>query len=572
MAAEDLKLLDSLVSYLQDIKPYHTKLRAFTSELQVNDELVIGITDDVSTTTALTNLWDRSAFGVIDTLASLSGGTDADRYFKLPFAIYPRFSLNDHSDQYPSGDDPATLSFTDGNSDEIPDEDQPWTGARSPSHQTGVADEVAYEYPVTTQAITITSATLASGSYTSGTYSYSYTLDFSIDATDETVYGLSSSTIGIYIDDAQYVGSYYRSGSNFTITGLVGTFDFTSADLVNVPSPTAGNVTDTARYGALRRSPKVRLYATTGTGRYAVPNHMGARVYVNGALKDYGVHYVTEQPRNVIQFLAGNHPASGAHLNFQLMTVDQVFIAYNDRFDWGVLRGYDEDPWSVVNFDSSLGDADTFTITINHAAPNGYDPVEFHNANPVYANKPPLTMLNVNLSNTATGDVWEVKAFSYFGFTVRQISPTIGPSQVAYFKTTFTNDSISFIIDRFWSTYSITADSNTYTTLGAGTPSDPTDFQVNLLTATEHGALIDPSPTIHKPVELTPFGVIKRREIDGKSEYYFVLDSIPRVGTYIEFRVDENDQFNPRAGIAITDQVTILSYAVDGIGTTEIHA
>lgn len=113
MARRDVKLIGSLVDYVQDIKPYHTKLREFASELIFNDAFNVSVIDDHHMQIYMQNIWTRDDLGC-HSLSIISEGTEADRFFKIPATIWPHFSFDDQTandvEGAPLSDDPWLTS------------------------------------------------------------------------------------------------------------------------------------------------------------------------------------------------------------------------------------------------------------------------------------------------------------------------------------------------------------------------------------------------------------------------------------------------------------------------------
>lgn len=137
--SRDSKLVNSLVNYVLDIKPYHTKLREFLSELYFSDDITVSfIGEYCQKDIYLQNVWTKDDIGS-RFLQSVSEGTDADRRMYLPATIFPRFSLNTFLNygQTPPGDDPATVDLEDLDVDGIPDSEMPPTINTGQSHLIG---------------------------------------------------------------------------------------------------------------------------------------------------------------------------------------------------------------------------------------------------------------------------------------------------------------------------------------------------------------------------------------------------------------------------------------------------
>jgi hypothetical protein len=153
LSSQDVILLQSLIDYVNDVKPYHSKLKEFLSELQFAETANVNVRDKKILTIYHQNQWGRDDVGGYQ-LFSVSEGTDADRYFRIPAAVWPRVSLNDRLQygQTPPGDDPATNNKSDYSPhDGRPDVEEPWSGARSESHFMGSdhdpADPTKYYVP-----------------------------------------------------------------------------------------------------------------------------------------------------------------------------------------------------------------------------------------------------------------------------------------------------------------------------------------------------------------------------------------------------------------------------------------
>lgn len=77
--------VDSFVSYLLDIKPFHTKLQDAIIEYQINDNINVGISASHSTAIDLSSLW-RYSF--------VSDGIK--KQYRIPAAVFPRYSKDFH--------------------------------------------------------------------------------------------------------------------------------------------------------------------------------------------------------------------------------------------------------------------------------------------------------------------------------------------------------------------------------------------------------------------------------------------------------------------------------------------
>lgn len=106
MASRDVTLLNSLVDYVLDVKPYHTKIKQFLSELFFEDSFNVNVTEKLDWTLYHQNIWTRDDVGGYR-LQRLCEGIVGDKKFRIPAAVWPRFSLTDNPGQTPPGDDLA---------------------------------------------------------------------------------------------------------------------------------------------------------------------------------------------------------------------------------------------------------------------------------------------------------------------------------------------------------------------------------------------------------------------------------------------------------------------------------
>ena len=262
-------LVQSLVDYVNDVKPYHTKFREVTSQIFLNDSFNVGIKEDHSWSLFFQNVWTRDDIGGY-TLYNLSEGSEIDRTIYLPPTIFSRFSLNDSLNygQSPLGDDPATLDLTDINAlgdfdnfgfsnnpydipgvgNGISDSEEPWTGDRTASHQRE-SDQI----PVAAEVL----------SFELNPYLI-VTIDYSIIP----IYSFDTSALHITVNNIPYLGVYSQNGNKIFLP------EFSSPTSIH-------NI-------------QVLFLKTR---RFAVPYHHGSRVHVNGNLKTFGVDYVVDHTR-----------------------------------------------------------------------------------------------------------------------------------------------------------------------------------------------------------------------------------------------------------------------------------
>lgn len=422
-------LTQSLIDYITDVKPYHTKFRDVTSQIFFSDSLNVNFQEDHSFQVYLQNIWTKDDVGGF-LLSNISEGQPVDQTYIIPATIFPRFSLNDWLNyaQSPNGDDPSLTSLTSTITAGIPDLDNPWAGQTSisSSHQLG-SDQV----PVSANVISVTQE-IVSQSAGIGNWQVISNFTIVIDISGEALYGFEPSSLHIVIGGIPYLGAYVKVGSVITITGYVQVFASQAAYVAaaskfqqllasNLPTPYAGPAPSLLD-GSL--DPVQVLYLTTG--RYAVPYHQGCRVRVNDVPQTFRTNYVVDKTRSFIQFLPGFHPASTDLLYFNLFRSDKIFVSWQDPFAYGT-------------------SPDVFTITVN--ADRSLS-IIFTNAQPG-TNK--ATIQNASITSAANvGDVWSVTASSAWSFVVQKITPLSSTVKPALFKTPYDDGVLSFTVDRVW--------------------------------------------------------------------------------------------------------------------------
>ncbi len=202
MTRRDIKLIQSLVDYVNDVKPYHTKLRDFTSELFFEDTVHVGMIDEYSMQLYHQNVWGREhVAGYL--LFNVGSGTEGDRTFRIPATVIPRFSVTSDDDQTPPGDDPADVSDRETAEDDF-----------SYSYQVGIDDQiparaaVVEQYPI---------PNWVDFDDVPVTYDYNVNLAVRVDTTEEDLYGWADPVI--IVDGVVYGGNYTRNDDLFTLTG-----------------------------------------------------------------------------------------------------------------------------------------------------------------------------------------------------------------------------------------------------------------------------------------------------------------------------------------------------------------
>jgi hypothetical protein len=559
--SRDTKLVESFIEYVNDVKPYHTKVKNFVSELFFNEDIKVSfLGEHLHQDIFFQNIWDKNSIGSLQ-LSTIAEGVDSDRFFKIPGTVFPRFSSSVHTGQTPPGSDPSIPLTPDTNNNGIPDSTLPWMGDWSYAHQTGL-NEIPYFLVFETMFCTILSYSLAGGFYTvhvnlicnaSGAYSY---------------YGIPVTTIQCERPGILPLTTFnYWTPTSWTANDVILTIP---ESIINTMLVTPGNV-----YNCLQiyvASLAFEPFVTLNTGRYKVPYHQGSQVYVNDVQQTYGVDYVVDNRRDSIQFLAGKHPLTTATININYFNSDKFFISTADPLDAKVSRDYDLTPFDLYPFDSNetdvdtglLLDSDTFTLRIDTSYPGSFMPIEFYNLTQLSTNKATLENIFIYPSET-TGNVWKITAVTFQSVKVQQVLPFVGPVGYAYLNTPFDNGKIRFTLTSNWIPYYFVPDGNSYLThdLSVYGPEltnrveDRTNFYVDMSVITEHGVIVDPVPTTHKPVELVSIGKIQQVLIDGTPSYQFVLNDIPKRGKYIELRIEQSLQYNPHTNVTIDEHIDI---------------
>jgi len=559
--SRDTKLVDSFIEYVNDVKPYHTKVKNFVSELFFNEDINVSfLGEKLHQDIFFQNVWDKNSVGGLQ-LSTIAEGVDGDRFFTIPSTIFPRFSSTTHLGQTPPGSDPSTPLTPDTNNDGVPDGYTNWLGDWSYSHQNGT-NQIPYYLNFETMFCTILSYSLVGSDYivhanlicnASGAYAY---------------YGIPVTTIQCERPGILPLTTFnYWTPTSWTANDVILTIP---ESIINTMLVTPGNVFNCLQIytTSLAYAPFIPL----NTGRYATPYHHGSQVYVNNIQKVYGVDYVVDNRRNCIQFLAGKHPLTTDTININYFNSDKFFIAMADPLDAKISRDYDLAPLDLYPFDSNetdvdtglILDSDTFTLRIDTSYPGKHMPIEFYNLTQLNTNKATLENIFIYPSET-TGNVWKITAVSFQSVKVQQVLPFVGPVSYAYLNVPFDNGKIQFTLTSNWLPYYFVPDGNSYLTydLSAFGPEltnrveDRTDYYVDMSVVTEHGVVVDPAPPTHRPVELTSIGKIQQTLVNGLPVYQFVLNDIPQRGKYIELRIEQALQYNPRVNVTIDEHIDI---------------
>jgi len=364
MTSKSDTLTQSLIDYINDVKPYHTKFRDVSSQIFFSDSFNVNVKDDHSINYYLQNVWGRDDVGGY-LLTNLSEGDVSDQTYHLPDTIFPRFSLTDYPNQTPPGDDPSTATLIDpwltvagdfvpGNAYTIvsmgptgPYTDFSLVGATGPTGPV-IGDTFIASWPLSTDIAhwsptvdpdpttgTTGTASLKTESHQIGVYdqipveppiiSFSQigtNFTIVIDNIDETRYGFVETNMQVTVT---VNAGYFTIGTTYEISD-VGTTDFTligaSNNLVGTTFTATGvgagdgKAKFTLESGSFIKNGNTIEIATEvydlscvvevlylTTGRYAVPYHQGSRVRVNGNDQILGTNYIVDHSRSFIQFL-----------------------------------------------------------------------------------------------------------------------------------------------------------------------------------------------------------------------------------------------------------------------------
>lgn len=554
----DVTLLTSLIRYIEDVKPYHTKLKDYVSELVFEDSFNVNVTDDHSIRLFHQNVWGRDDHGGYR-LTKLCDSINGDRFFRIPAALWPRFTTTDRINQYPPGDVMAGPFQT-------PGPNGPPNHWSSPSTESIFVD-VSWVMP--DQVITLTA-------------NVAKILELIPLGTVPDIYEWSVLQDGI---DLEIIGP--NDQDTFQVKS--DTLGCATVRLTIIDSNGGTTVTDNRLIFAPKSS--TSFMGSDGDPKdptkFAVPFHQGSRVYINGRQLEYSTEYIVDTTRSFIKLLFNPEPTD--RINVQLFKADRLFVAYNLPFDLNVDSGFDLYPFDLLPIDvrdelTTEKDRDLFQFTIDLAHPDGHTGVLFYNSSIRNTPKARLTVTQLT-PEVVDGETWYVKAITPWKFIVTRSSD---PDAFWYgdFRTQFEHPAVSFVIDREWSDYYLVPDDNSYDALDVDSfdaytfigTQDNSDPLLDLTLTSAHGtngippvelvmsgdadvgggfdvepfdltsSQFDyPDPYYREPMKLGKIKQLTQPGVDGTPQpyYAFVLNDIPVRGTYVELRVEQNGQLNP---------------------------
>lgn len=177
-------------------------------------------------------------------------------------------------------------------------------------------------------------------------------------------------------------------------------------------------------------------------------------------------------------------------------------------------------------------------------------------------------LTGVKVRGARLGDIWKLTAIGPWSFKVDHINTINSTSYIAKFKTLYDDNILSFIIDRTWMNYYVNSkngydsyyiiqDINNYISYDelqfqSRNEYDPSEFFPDLSIKTEKGDVSNIYSS--NPVRFEQFGVVKK---NSNKTYVFEFDSIPPPYTYIEFRVEQEGQYNPWVHTSVNEDVII---------------
>jgi hypothetical protein len=554
------KLIKSLIGYVNDVRPYHSKLRDFTSELFFKDDINVSVIDSQpELQLGLRNVWGKADD---ERLALLSEGLPSDQFISIPPMVLPRFSLNSflQYNQRPLGYDPASLSLVSDASGhpavEVPyvlPAGQPHT---SQSHQLG-SDTIPFPLELSGLSYIISNPINVGGVIT-----YDVSITAVVNMADALVAGISGQLITVkpnHLIPGQS-GTAVLMTDHYQLNVSFPAVTFAVADFP-LPAGAPTGITTAQHAEAYSRSWTLTASIDSNTGRYAVPFHNGSYVEVDNVPQGFLDAYTIDRKYSAIQFYSGRHPISTAKLAFNLFSSDRMFIRMAVPFDYNVSRSYDILPYDSVAYDDSgltVKPSDNFVIVIDSAYASGYEPIIF---NDVLPGRSKCTLGDVVVTGGAAGDVWLATAILDYTLSVQQISPVLGTPTLAYLNKPFSNGTLSFTVSAPWIDYYFDLQTGSY--LHEAAPiKDEADYYPSLAIRTEQGVYVDPLPPLHTPVLFNRVGYVKQKQ-DGS--YYLELLVVPKRATYIELRIEQSQQYNPRAATAIGDHLQISMFT-DGRG------
>lgn len=604
-------LLKTFKSYLLDTKPYHSKLDRIYAEYLFQDNFRVSLIENKPDLHVyLQNVFDSKSPGGWRLYHNIESSVNS-RKFPIPQTIVPRFSINSFNEQFPVGHDPAT-EIAQPQINEVPwapPGTQLTSQGWSYSHQEGVTDELPYVPDIARVEIEITNVTAVVG----GSCTYTFIRHVYYD--NSNLYGANLSTPSVYKDGLPLTTiaptPYYSHdplNQKISIIGLTKTVsveidagkilltdtingktvvtDLTYSPLaapileggdINV-AQTVSLITPHVKW-SVNIDPQGIYFNFTESGTYKVPYHNGSYVTVNGVEQVFGIDYIVSGKRNAIQFLAGKHPAQDDDVRINYFNVDRLFIALIRPFDVNVTDGMDDRSYDNFFYDNdnpsnNMYNTDYFELTVDSTLPGGYK-VEFFNA---IEGTVKGSIQDVYVYPEANdGEVWTVYAIGPKILTVK--GSITGDSGKAIYRQRYDNGQIAFTIGNTYLPYYMIPDNpqpplpsppvgatatysdldfdlfNLFTFAGSR---DTQDYLINLNLTSTHGISDDFNSQaisyFDDPVDLSPFG---RITVNKDRQYFFELTDTQPLGSVLEFRIEQNTQYNTWVQVDLRESLMI---------------
>lgn len=104
MAKSELSSVNSLVGFVNDTKPYHSKLTETVVEYQYDDPMTVTMEDSSSMNIVLSSIWGKNNNNPNNTTrlytswsaADVTDGTPKYLQFRIPATVFPRFSKDSY--------------------------------------------------------------------------------------------------------------------------------------------------------------------------------------------------------------------------------------------------------------------------------------------------------------------------------------------------------------------------------------------------------------------------------------------------------------------------------------------
>lgn len=585
-------LTQSLIDYINDVKPYHSKFRDVSSQIFFQESFNVNINENFNIDIDFKNHWGRDDKGGY-LLTNMSEGALVDKTYILPATVFPRFDnliQKLGSDHLPveaiiqkTTDNPSIDGFDitidttlenlfgfsgiliflfDGTSFV---QHTPWFSKfGNVIHLIGALFKEPYDVKVVYSITHRYEVPYHQGSNVkvSGTLvGFGPTKDYIVDKSRSFIQfmpgfqprdeeGVETIDIEIFRSDRLFIAKH----DPFSYTPLQDSFNIEIVEpespifaVLLVPGKTYTILdlgsTNFVLYGAHTNTIGTTFLATSvgsGTGRVISEESLKLAKDTNTLI--LGVKYI------IVEVGTTYFTQYGSALNIP----GAAFVSnINSKINGTGL---------VLPFNIGI-------TTFNNNQPN--------------TNKATLQNLIIYAS-ALTGDSWTISANNYWSFDVQKTNPLNSVIEKASFKTNFKNNEIGFIIDRTWASYyiaspvdftgySIDQDPGSYITYDMSTlgtdGNDPSEFFSNLEITNEHGIVGDTNLLNH-PIHFTPFGYVKK-DISQGSKYYFEFDTIPAPHTYIEFRVEQEGQYNPWVNTNIEEAAFLtITYVDSGLVET----